>query len=970
MRRRIIPLSNVSKTSSRIRASLQPRGVSPRFCAKPWANALRLKTVSDVFLSVAFWLCLGVSAFAADQPAGSVLHLTNKGFMPGELRGSDNPNVLHWHSPFFIQPFRFPLSAVNTVHYTLPQKQPKPTGEYCIELVGGDVVYGDLMGLDNETVLLADKRIGRVNLRREHIRRLYRWQGAELIYLGPNGLAGWKDPSAKPQWRDEGGMPATDVAGASMYGDFGIPDKAIIEFELSWKTKPDFLFALGVNEKTETVQHAFRFAVWDNDLVAIGESMRDADVASVQQVSAGPGRVRVQAYLDQELQSMRLFSRSGEPLAKLKVNAKKPKVYSGLRLTNKKGGVRLERLRISRWNGVELQAVQIDKARLHRTDGSVIYGHLAAYDPESKRFTVRDGQNETQVESAKIADVFLAPLPDANNPDANKSSPELVNTLFVRTLRVDYQDGSRFSGELTKIEDTHLSLTCPGVKEPLRLPMAGLRSLVALSTGKPAVAISKTGRAGRLEMEGVSIKGRLVNGSEKPDTSCLVWQPDSSVNASPLQHGVAGRIIYRDPPPKPKAVPKPTQLVQVRRAPGFGDIFKKLLTGNVPAQPKATGGVRSLHLRSGDTIPCDVAGINEDGISFKTPLSDAKFVKHEKIKSIELTATRGAPRLGKTKRERLLTLPRILKDSPPTHLICAKNGDFLRGRIIGMDDKRLQVEVRLETREIPRDRVAQIIWLHADELGDEKTSSASVDSTGATRVQTLRSNGNRLTFVAEKLNENTLSGTSEILGACRTDLTKVDQLLFGPFIEQAAAQLAYHRWKLHYATEPKFVQADAANSASSPVTGTESPLVGQASPDFELELLDGKNFHLADHKGKVVVLDFWATWCGPCIQTMPLIDEIVHEFADKGVELIAVNLEEQPRQIKSTMERHKLKMPVVLDLDGVVASKYAVTAIPQTVVIDQTGKVTRLFVGGGPKIAEPLREALEELTGGESSDDS
>ena len=67
------------------------------------------------------------------------------------------------------------------------------------------------------------------------------------------------------------------------------------------------------------------------------------------------------------------------------------------------------------------------------------------------------------------------------------------------------------------------------------------------------------------------------------------------------------------------------------------------------------------------------------------------------------------------------------------------------------------------------------------------------------------------------------------------------------------------------------------------------------------------------------------------------------------------------------LERHKLKIPVVLDRDGVVAAKYAVTAIPQTVVIDREGKVTRLFVGGGKKTADSLRKALQELSAGRPS---
>jgi peroxiredoxin len=100
------------------------------------------------------------------------------------------------------------------------------------------------------------------------------------------------------------------------------------------------------------------------------------------------------------------------------------------------------------------------------------------------------------------------------------------------------------------------------------------------------------------------------------------------------------------------------------------------------------------------------------------------------------------------------------------------------------------------------------------------------------------------------------------------------------------------------------------------------------------------------------------------MQSMPMVDEVVREFADRGVDLVAVNMEEQAPLIKSTLERHKLKVQVALDRDGAVAAKYSVTAIPQTVVIDREGKVVRLFVGGGKQTADALRAAIKELIEG------
>jgi thiol-disulfide isomerase/thioredoxin len=895
------------------------------------------------------WFCFAVAAIAG-EPA--VLHLTDDGFLPGQVEASADVNVLRWRSPLFAQPFDFPLASVSAVHYPLPGNRPKPVGEYCFELAGDDVIYGNLLGLTDDTVEIDAARIGHVHLRRASIGRFYPCQGVDTLYQGPDGLAGWRDPATTSPWHDEGGQLATDKPGATLIGDFGIPARAIIEFEVSWKHRPDFVFALGVNSKEDTVQHAFRFEVWDNDLVAVGEADRDADVIPIEELGPGEGHVRLQVYLDQEQGRLLMFSRNGKPLGTLNISAKKRQVLPAVRLTNHKGDIRLELLRITRWNDNRPRQAWKDEPRVQRTDGTVIYGQLSAYDPKLKQFSVRDGKTETTVKQEAVADIFFS---SSQRPQANKTDP----TKNERMLRVVYHDGTRFSGKLTRTEDKHVSLNCPDVVEPLRLPLAEVRSLIGLRSGGSPAPSTVDGRAGRLEMDGVRLKGRLVAGSEQPNASCLVWRPDAAANASPVVHGASGRVVYREaPPPPPKAPPVTRQMQRVVAGQRGGVIQRKTTTVNT-SSPTPTGQ-RALHLRSGDTIPCEVSRIDDKGVTFKTPLSDATFVAHEKIKSVELIPAT-APRLAKIKRERLLTLPRLQKDSPPTHLICSTNGDILRGRILDMDDKVLHVELRLETKEVPRERVAQIIWLHADELADTNpTTPAKHEATKVTRVQTLRAPENRLTFVAQKLDNGILSGTSEILGPCKAQLTEVDELLFGAFIDQSASQLAYQRWKLHNAIEPKFAQDSAA--APERVTGTESPLVGKPAFAFKLDMLDGKQFQLAGHKGRVVVLDFWATWCGPCMQTMPLIDGVVREFAGQPVDLVAVNLEEQPDQIKSMLERYKLKVPVALDHDGAVSARYGVTAIPQTVVVDREGKVARLFVGGGQGTADALRKALQELS--------
>ena len=317
-----------------------------------------------------------------------------------------------------------------------------------------------------------------------------------------------------------------------------------------------------------------------------------------------------------------------------------------------------------------------------------------------------------------------------------------------------------------------------------------------------------------------------------------------------------------------------------------------------PAETASTTAERrSLYLRDGDVIPSVITKIDADGVWFKTSLSKSTFVAHAKVKAVELAnePPNGADKvvLTKSKRERLLTLPRMQKADPPTHLIRSKNGDYLRGRVSKMDAKTLEVEVRLENKDVPRDRISRIIWLHADELDLAKKPAAPSSDGLSTRVQVLRNDGVRLTFQADQFTGSTLSGKSDVLGACQRRRQPGRPALDRQCHRTGRCPAGYQQWKLKNAPEPKYVTAGDGADGAGGDSGTESPLVGKPAPDFTLDLVGGKPFHLADSKGKeVVVLDFWATWCGPCLQAMPQVERAVGQFKDQNVRLVAVNLQE------------------------------------------------------------------------------
>jgi peroxiredoxin len=138
--------------------------------------------------------------------------------------------------------------------------------------------------------------------------------------------------------------------------------------------------------------------------------------------------------------------------------------------------------------------------------------------------------------------------------------------------------------------------------------------------------------------------------------------------------------------------------------------------------------------------------------------------------------------------------------------------------------------------------------------------------------------------------------------------------------------------------------------------------VGEPAPDFSLQDLSNHPVTLSSYRGqKVVVMDFWATWCGPCRMGMPGLQELQQKFKDRGVEILSVNQGEPADQVRDFIERKKYLFHVVLDSDGAVGSKYGVRAIPTLVAVDKEGAIRWLRVGYSDNEDE-LRRLLEQLT--------
>jgi thiol-disulfide isomerase/thioredoxin len=143
------------------------------------------------------------------------------------------------------------------------------------------------------------------------------------------------------------------------------------------------------------------------------------------------------------------------------------------------------------------------------------------------------------------------------------------------------------------------------------------------------------------------------------------------------------------------------------------------------------------------------------------------------------------------------------------------------------------------------------------------------------------------------------------------------------------------------------------------------PLLKQpVSPiDFSAPLLDGQTVTLAGLKGKVVFLNFWATWCGPCRAEMPSMEALYRRFKSRGLEILAVNLREDRKDAAAFMNQFKLTFPAALDSSGRIGSQYGVAAIPTTYIINREGMIIARMVGSIGWDTPEMIAAFEALMG-------
>jgi len=326
------------------------------------------------------------------------------------------------------------------------------------------------------------------------------------------------------------------------------------------------------------------------------------------------------------------------------------------------------------------------------------------------------------------------------------------------------------------------------------------------------------------------------------------------------------------------------------------------------------------------------------------------------LTDLEITATESEARqtVADLMLRQMLTIPRFRRDNPATHVLVSPAGDLLRGRLTSLDDQSVRFVSRLSEFNFERRRAAAVVWLHPL----QETPAPAWDPELPV-IRVLLGNGDLIVVMnPERMADGRLVGHSPILGRCEVPIETIRELHAGGFGPLNDAKM-YAHWIPELAPEPDITDATGGSS------GFKSPLMGLPAPDFITTLLDGTRIRLSSLRGRVVVLDFWATWCGPCVRAMPELEKCVSGFDSDQVVLLAVNQEEPAAQIREFLELRNLDITVALDPQGRIGGQYGVDDIPQTIVVGPDGNVVWHSLGFSSDGIEQLRIAIRKLLDGE-----
>ncbi len=763
--------------------------------------------------------------------------------LPGRPLES-GPGEVRWASPPFADALVIDPDALGSIVF--PDRPVEPAEAYRVRTVSGDVFVADLAHADGATLVFSSRRHGWIRAARDMVYTLDLRRHPNLMFDGSQ-LSNWSraweyatraqgvrlGPSASNWEMDPEGHPHTDKPQAEMHHALDWPERFELALEFASTERPGFALAIG-----RGVNQALRLETWGDDLV-IAQGRQFKRVLVVQE---GQVDVRLRLALDAPAGVVEVHDGAGLLLASLS-DVQPLEQDAGLTIRSRGRDLTVKLLRAYR-QSVARQRQPVDRGspRVHMIDGEVVYGRLSGDD---------DGAYVLDSDGVR-RDVDLGEIDRIVRPDI-----ELGDVWGPSELT--YPDGSVLRGWVEALDRDRVTLRTAFADEPVGCALAGASRL---NFGSRSSTDEGDEFADRLLHSAGRLRGRLSFSGQ--DGSPIGWQVVGGARPAPLVLGGGARIQRGIRPTSTtydrEAYPdvlrlKSREIIACRvvsvdeEQVEFHSPFVEARTldaRHVKAIELSPGSVaggassgRSLKVSRGQTVVIEdampgarnnqgAAGqrivvriMRPDGSSMVLPINGAAGM-------IQLDGDGTIIRLGEGRRvvrvdgdariialngaeggvdrgalDRALTVPRFLRDNPPTHVLVARTGDLLRGRLLGIDQETVHFQSKLRSLHIPIGRVARVVDVTKPE--DDPTSDADADATGFTET-TLRvtlADGSSLIFTPLESNDGELTGRSPIYGAVAIAEDSVDQVRSGSdAVEEFPSVFA--DWVVRPGKEPAF----------------------------------------------------------------------------------------------------------------------------------------------------------------------
>ena len=655
---------------------------------------------------------------------------------------------IFWHSPVFDGLFRLQRDYLDRIEFSPFRLAPEPTDPLRIQTVDGSLVFARLEDITDQHVVVQSQRHGTLRIRREELISVQNLDNPRLIYLGPNGTHGWTSLAGQlAKWSvNLQGYPWTDQSGATLVRELPLPSRVELEITLQWKRRPDFRIAMGVPSNEKAIKELLQLETWADELVAYSQSGAFEPIVTITEDHGNQLALRV--FWDQANGELVVFSEMGRPLGSLSADLKTDRSRPGVYIENKSGDLSVTHLRVAKWDGRLPNEIPIGNTRIRSVAGDLLHGRLSGYDIKNNTIMIHRGEETTRLPLAEIDQVVFA------------NQAHQIGTDKVTTMR--FHDGTFLQGDLLRASAETAYLRTASLGQEVAADLRGVAVVRFPRTNNPSNSSPHV-----LQLKSGTHHGLLM-GNYGSKQAALRWKPLGSDNALAMKESTSARVfLYHEGAP---------QRVDGSR---FGE---------------------RLYLANHDVLPCRVTAIDKEQVHMESPYGQNQTVETRLVKALDFAGARTGSAVDVDKKRVMLTIPRNQRQSPPTHILRAPNGDLLRGRLQSLSREGLRFISRHEAIRLATDQVASIVWLHPPGARDG-SDSAGVPS-NASAIQAVLQDGYRLTLLPEVWSEDRFVGQSPVLGHCSVPVPAIREIRLGNYVSHAPDN-RYDDWALRPAPLPR-----------------------------------------------------------------------------------------------------------------------------------------------------------------------